>query len=145
MARIWVLAADTTRARVFATDKRNGKLVEQFDLVNPEARLQESEFITDQSGRTTNSATGVSHTYGSGEKHKPRAMEAFARDVARRLEEARANGKFAKLYVVAEPSFLGMLRNAMGVPTAKLVAGEVDKNLTRGSVEQLRGVLPDFL
>lgn len=145
MARIWVLAADTTRARVFATDKRNGKLVEQFDMVNPEARLQESEFITDQSGRTANSATGMSHTYGTGEKHKPRALEAFARDVARRLEESRANGKFGRLYVVADPTFLGMLRNAMSGATAKLVAGEVDKNLARGSVAQVRGALPDFL
>lgn len=145
MSRFWVLAADNTRARVFATDKRNGELAELFDLVNPEARLHERELTSDLSGRTGNTATGKTHSYGPDEKHKPRALEDFARDVARRLEEARAKKEFGRLYIVADPSFLGLLRRALDDDTRKLVAGEVDKNLTRGSVKQVRGALPDFL
>lgn len=145
MKKIWVLAADNTRARVFATDKRNGELAELFDLVNPKARLRERDFTSDLSGRTANSATGMTHSYGPDEKHKPRATEDFAREVARRLNGARIKGEFGRLYIVADPSFLGLLRSTLDYDTRKLVTGEVDKNLARGSVEQVRATLPDFL
>lgn len=145
MSKIWILSGDTTRARVFFTNKRNGELVEQFDLVNPEARLHEQDLTTDLPGSTANSATGMRHNYGPEESHKPRAAELFAKEVADRLEKGRAAGEWDKLYVVAEPSFLGMLRKAMDRDTAQLVAGEVPKNVTRGSAQDVRRVLPDFL
>lgn len=145
MAWIWVLVADTTRARVFSTNKRNGRLVEQFDLVNPEARLHERELTSDLSGRSANSATGMSSSYGRDEKHKPESVRQFARRIAGRLERDRSLGRFDKLYIVAEPSFLGELRKALDGDTMAICAGTVDKNLTRGSVEQVRAALPDFL
>lgn len=145
MSKIWILAGDTTRARVFFTDKRNGELTEQFDLVNPEARLHERDLTTDLPGSTANSATGMRHGLGAEESHKPAAARQFAREVADRLEKGRAAGEWEKLYIVAEPSFLGMLRKAMDRDTAQLVAGEVDKSLTRGTTKDIRRVLPDFL
>lgn len=145
MSKIWILAGDSTRARVFFTDKRNGELTEQFDLVNPEARLHEQDLTSDLPGSTANSATGMRHHYGADEIHKPRAVEMFAKELAERLEQGRVAGEWDKLYIVADPSFLGMLRKAMDRDTAQLVAGEVDKNLTRGSAKDVRRVLPDFL
>ncbi len=145
MSRIWILAGDSTRARVFFTDKRNGALTEQFDMVNPEGRLHEQDLTTDLPGTTANSATGMRHNYGADETRKPRAAEAFARDIAQRLEHARTKGEWDKLYIVAEPSFLGMLRKALDRDTAQQVAGEVDKSLARGSAADIRRVLPDFL
>lgn len=53
--------------------------------------------------------------------------------------------RFGKRYIVSDPSFLGALRHAISPSTAKLVAGEVDKKLTRGTVDQVRAALPDFL
>ncbi len=145
MSKIWILAGDSTRARFFFTDKRNGELDELFDMVNPQARLHEQELTTDLPGRTANSATGMRHGLGDEETHKPAAARQFAREVADRLEKGRTAGEWQKLYVVADPSFLGMLRKAMDRDTAQRVAGEVDKNLARGSAQDVRRVLPDFL
>lgn len=145
MPDIWVVTADSSRARIFSTPYRNGKLVEQFDYVNPEARMHERELSTDLAGRTRNSTTGIHHSYGPDENFKPHAAELFAKQVSRSLADARKAGKFRKLYVVADPGFLGMLRQSLDPDTAKLVAGEVPKNVTRNEPEQVRRVLPDFL
>jgi len=112
MSKIWVLAGDSTRARVFFTDKRNGELTEEFDLVNPEARLHERDLTTDLPGSTTNSATGMRHSYGSDESHKPRAAELFAKDVAKRLESGRTKGQWNKL----PASWAGSERRWTGIP-----------------------------
>lgn len=145
MSKIWILVGDSTKARVFYTDKRNGRLSEQFDLVNPEGRLHEQDLTTDQHGRTANSATGTRHGLGEQESHKHQSVEQFARDIAERLEQGRAAGEWEKLYIVADPSLLGMLRKALDRDTVQRVAGEVPKNLTRGSRKEVRRVLPDFL
>lgn len=145
MSKIWILVGDSTKARVFYTDKRNGRLSEQFDLVNPEARLHEQDLTTDLPGRTANSATGMRHGLGEQESHKHRSAELFARKIAERLEQGRAAGEWEKLYIVADPSLLGMLRKALDRDTVQRVAGEVPKNLTRGSRKEVRRVLPDFL
>ncbi|MDX1571858.1 MAG: host attachment protein [Xanthomonadales bacterium] len=145
MGNIWILVADSTRARMFSTEKRDGPLKEDFDLVNPEARMREQELTTDSAGRATNSATGVTYQYGQDGKHKPEAVRQFARQIAERLRQERSRGAFEKLYVMADPSFLGELRKTVDSSTKTLVAGTVDKNLTRGSVEEVRRALPDFL
>lgn len=145
MSSIWVVAADTTRARVFSAETRNSSLVEQFDLVNPEARLHERDLTSDLSGRAANSATGRSSSYGGDEKHKPESVRQFARLLADRLEHERARGTFKRLHIVAEPSFLGELRQALNDNTAAVVAGSVNKNLTRVSVDEIRSALGDFM
>lgn len=145
MSKTWILVGDSTRARVFFTDKRNGRLSELFDLVNPEARLHEQDLTTDQHGRTANSATGTRHGLGEQESHKHRSVEMFARSIAERLERGRTAGEWEKLYLVADPSLLGMLRKALDRDTALRVAGEVDKNLARATAKDVRRVLPDFL
>ena len=145
MGNIWILVADSTRARVFSTEKRDGALNEDFDLVNPEGRMREQDLTTDSAGQAANSATGVKYQYGQDGKHKPESVRQFARDIAERLRQERTRGAFEKLYVMADPSFLGELRKTVDSATKTLVAGTVDKNLTRGSVAEVRRALPDFL
>ncbi|WP_296805566.1 host attachment protein, partial [Thiocapsa sp.] len=57
----------------------------------------------------------------------------------------RNKGELQKLYVIAAPAFLGMLRKHQSPSLKQLVAGEVDKNLTTHSPEAIRKSLPDFL
>lgn len=142
---IWVLVADTTRARAFAAETRKGNLVEMFDLVNPEARLHERDLTSDLSGRAKSSTTGMSSSYGVEEKHKPTIVRRFAHTIAERLEHHRALGGFDKLYIAAERSFLGELRRVLNDNTAAILAGTVNKNLTRNPLADIRAALPDFL
>jgi protein required for attachment to host cells len=142
---IRILVADTTRARVFTADTPKGALVEMFDLVNPEARLHERDLTSDLSGRAQSSATGMSSSYGIEEKHKPEAVRRFARQIAERLEQDRGLGEFDKLYIVAERAFLGDLRRVLDDNTTAVLAGTVNKNLTRNPLPDIRSALPDFL
>lgn len=145
MNSIWVLAADTTRARVFAAESRGGPLVEKFDLVNPEARLHEGDLTSDVGGRSANSATETSYSYGDEDQKKSTAVRRFARQIAERLEHDRALGELGKLYIVAERSFLGELRRALDDNTTAILADTVNKNHTRSSPAEIRAALPDYL
>ena len=61
------------------------------------------------------------------------------------LEAARNQGRFGKLYIIASPALLGLLRKQFSAPLRQLVAGELDKNLTTQTPEAIRKHLPDFL
>ena len=145
MNTIWVLVADTTRARMLAAHGGDGELVEQVTLLNPAARMHERELTSDLSGRAVNSATGMSTTFGKDEKHKPHALRQFAHAVAERLALERNQGSYERLYVIAEPAFLGQLRLALDAQTEALIAGEINRNLTRVPLEQVRDALPERL
>jgi protein required for attachment to host cells len=76
---------------------------------------------------------------------KDDSAERFAQLICSELETARTQGSFEKLYIVAAPSFLGLLRKHQPAPLRQLVGAEVAKNLTTQSPESIREHLPDFL
>lgn len=137
MAKFWILAADSTEARLFTRDKKYGPLTERQDWLHPESRLPGRDLENDRQGKTFSS-----HGYGQSdnEKHtapKKREAQDFARELAKHLDTARANGEFESLSVVAEPSFLGLIRDQVDDRTRDLIDHEVDKNLTRRSAETI--------
>ena len=50
-----------------------------------------------------------------------------------------------KLYVVAAPAFLGMLRHHHSAALRPLIAAEIDKNLAAHDPATIRKALPEFL
>ena len=137
MANYWILAADSTEARLFTRDKKFSPLVERRDWLHPESRLPGRDLEKDRQG-----ATFASHGYGQSdnEKHtepKKREAQDFARDLAKHLDTARANGEFKSLSIVADPSFLGLLRDSLDSKTRELIDREVSKSLTRRSAETI--------
>lgn len=141
----WVLVADNSRARFFAAEKAASPLTEVHDLTHPEARLHEGDLVTDKSGRDRNRSTGGAHGLGIDNAAKQDGADRFAQMVCSELESARTKGIFNRLYVVAAPAFLGMLRKHQSPALKQLVAGEVDKNLATQDPATIRGHLPDFL
>jgi protein required for attachment to host cells len=69
----------------------------------------------------------------------------FAKEIATTLEKAVAEGKTNKIYIVASPSFLGMLRKNFHAPLEKAIAGEVDKDICMLSTKEIREHLPYVL
>lgn len=141
MANFWILAADSTEARLFTRDKRYGPLTERQDWLHPESRLPGRDLEHDRQGKTFSS-----HGYGQSdnEKHtKPKKREAqdFARELAGHLDTARAKGEFKSLSIVADPSFLGLVREQLDENTRELIDLEVAKNLTRRSTETIAEAL----
>jgi len=140
----WVLVADNSRARFFEAEKAASPLSEMHDLTYPEARLHEGDLVTDRNGRDRNPGKGA-HGVGSDGSAKQEGADRFALMVCNELESARNSGSFRKLYVVAAPAFLGMLRKHQSSALKQLVVGEVDKNLSTKDPATIRKHLPDYL
>ncbi len=140
----WVLVADNSRARFFAADKARSPLQEIRDMVDPQARLHEGDLVTDRDGRDRTPGAQF-HGVGSDRSFKDDGADRFAQQVCAELDAARTQSAFEKLYIIAAPGFLGLLRKHQTSPLRQLIAGEVDKNMTIQSSEAIRGHLPDFL
>lgn len=140
----WILVADASRARIFSAEKSLSPLTELRVLTSPEARLHEGDLVSDRGGRARAPGVGA-HGFGVEDAHKQDNAERFAAQVCHELEAARNAGEFRKLYVVAAPTFLGMLRRHQSSPLRQMVAGEVDKNLSTQDPVSIRKCLPDFL
>jgi protein required for attachment to host cells len=139
----WVLVADNSRARIFSAEKPASPLVEIQDLTHPEARLHEGDLVTDKGGRDKGPDGG--HGIGSEQPHKTDGADKFASSVCAHLDAARAAGNLHKLYVVAAPAFLGLLRKHQSNALKQIIAEEVDKNLATQDPAAIRKHLPQFL
>jgi protein required for attachment to host cells len=140
----WILVADTSRARIFVADKSAGPLNEIRTLAYPEARLHEGDLVADKGGRDRSPGI-ASHGFDGTDSHKHDNAERFAAQVCSELESARTAGALRKLYVVAAPGFLGMLRRHQSGPLRQLIVSEIDKNLSTQDPVAIRKCLPDYL
>lgn len=144
MSKIWVMVADASRARLFSAETAVAPLKEIETLAHPEGRLHEGDLVSDKPGRDRNGVTG-SHDVGHESRARDEEDERFAIQVCEALEVARNKQRFEKLYVVAAPHFLGLVRKHQSAPLQKLVVKEISKNLVTHSPEEIRKALPDFL
>ncbi len=70
--------------------------------------------------------------------------QSFARKLSEVLEQGRTSNQFDRLWLVAEPSFLGLLRANLSDVTAKCVVGSETKDLHQVPEHQMRRSL-DFV
>ncbi|WGL16135.1 host attachment protein [Microbulbifer bruguierae] len=145
MSKAWVLVANHTHARLFEAEKRAGTLHEIDALVYPEGRMKGRELLSDAPGRAFDSNGLGRHAMAEPTDLRKQGEQKFARDIAHALEQGRQQGRFDRLYIVAEPSMAGSLRHSMSPPTLATIAGESRKNLTTSDVEAIRAQLPTWL
>ena len=145
--KTWVLAADSSNARIFATDSRVGTLAEVLSLSHPQSRQHEQTLTSDLPGRSFDRAGQGRHVMGASVSPKEHEVLAFAEEIVEALEKARNDGKFNQLIVVAAPAFLGELRKRFPTALSRLVVLELDKNLNKEqfTAEEIRGQLPERL
>lgn len=145
MAKLWVLAANSSRATIFAADSATAPLAELESFANPDARAKQSDLTTDRPGRTFDSVGGGRHAKAPEVEPKEQEQIRFAKTIAERLERGRVDNAFERVVLVAAPAFLGHLRDKLGAPLAALVSLELDKDYTALRPEQLRARLPERL
>jgi len=128
----WIVAADGARARI-------------FEIIDPERRLRELESLDHPRGRAHNrdlksDAQGRYFSHGGGPRvHSATRQvspvqhenELFAKTIARRLDKARSKRRYDKLYLIAPPEFLGLLREKLGKEARKATTEEINKDLSR--------------
>ncbi len=142
---IWILVADSARARLLGAAHRAAPLQEIEDLVHPEGRMHPRDITSDLPGRTFDRQGQGRHAYEPPTGPKEKAVLEFARAIAQELEKARREGLFEHLHLVAAPEFLGILRQHLHEPTKALLASETSSDLTMASIDQIRRALPDYL
>lgn len=142
---VWILVADSNRARFFQTDGSARHLVEVEDMAHPASRMHESKLTSDLPGRTFDRFGGAHHSMEDVTSPKHHEADLFAGMLADHLEAARNQGQFTRLVIAADPRFLGMLRDHMTRECLKLAETQIDKNLVKLPAEELREHLPMHL
>lgn len=140
---IWVVAADGRSARIFEGG-RTGALKEIETLVDMEAGLPERELTTDAPGRAT-ATGGRRQAFEARNSKKETARERLAATVVEHLAAGRNQHRFQRLYVVAEPTMLGLLRDEMAREPGIEVTADLPLDVIQDSAADLRARLPDRL
>jgi protein required for attachment to host cells len=136
----WIVVADSTRARILRLEHR--ALTELEDLVHPASRTPDHDLVSDRGGRTFDSSRqGGRHAMEP--QHTPKQVETdtFARELAQRLDAARAKGEFDELILIAAPQFLGQLSAHLDEVTRRLVTRRIHKHLARHSLDDVASTL----
>ncbi len=144
MKLTWILVADSTRARIFTADTPSSELQEIEGLTHNEGRLHDRELTTDLPGRIK-SSDGSGHALEQPTDPKKHEADNFAHQLAQHLETAHNANQFKRLLIVANPTFLGLLRNCLSEQIKKQICFELDKNFTLESPAEIRKHLPEFL
>lgn len=144
MKSTWILVADSTRARIFTAETPSSLLEEIEDLAHMESRLHDRDITSDLPGKIK-SEFGAGHAFEQPTDPKKHETDNFAHRIAQDLEKAHNAKKFEQLLIVAEPSFLGLLRNCLPEQIKKQICFELDKNITMLSAADIRKHLPEFL
>lgn len=139
MSKDWIAVADKARCRIFRQNGRSNPIEEIADLVSPITRLKNREINADRQGRRTFDSAGQGR-HAVGGVLEPIEQEAirFAKEVVETLESGRKQGSFDRLYLVAEPRFLGYLRQSFTRPLKDLIAVEIGKDWTSQPAEEIR-------
>lgn len=140
-----VVVADSVRARLFAASTPTSPLQEFDSLANPEARLHEHDLVEDSAGRRGTRPTQAKRSAFGGDSAKRHRAEEFAAKVCDRAGTLLRDQRAQRLYLVAEPEFLGLLRMRMDRSLQRCIAGEIAKSLAGKALDQIRAALPRAL
>lgn len=145
MSKFWILVSDSSRARFFTADTPSAAMVEVEDLTHPEARQHTRDITSDLPGKQHDAGPSGHHAVEpKTDAHKQASVE-FSREVASYLNNNLNENRYDSLVLVCEPAFLGELRNELDARVKKVVTLEMDKNLVKHSVEDIRAHLPKNL
>lgn len=138
-----VVAADAGRARIFSAPPGNSRqLTEVTDFLNPAMRLQDHDALSDRKGHVTHGAAGIGHAFEPRQSHSEHTAEVFAKQVCKFLSDAR---DAERIYLIADPSFLGVLRKHLDDATRGRIVQEIAADLSRHSTTDIRDALPAVL
>lgn len=145
MSKTCILVADSSRARLFISETATSSLSETETLVHPASRQHTRELTSDLPGRDHDANFSGHHDMDV--KIDPHDQEVlnFAGKIIEHLKRGLSTNLYSNIIIVAEPSFLGALRNKMDKTTHKCVSLEIDKNLVKHSLDEIRGHLPKRL
>jgi len=142
---IWILAADASRAKIWMASTPSSPLELIHEMASPEGRMHERDLTSDLPGRAFDSSGTGRHTMEQEVGPKKEAVIRFSHELAVVLAQACNRSAFNKLYLMAAPSFLGLLRNCCKETLKQCNVIEVDKDYAAMEACELRSRLPEYL
>ena len=138
MSKIWIVAAQSSCAKILETETPLGALREVELLEHPAARAHQRDLMSDRPGRSFDSGGEGRNAMESEVEPKHHEAMVFAKQIAARLESGRIAGDFQELVLVAGPEFLGLLRHSLSDATKQHISKTIDKNLVHMDAETIR-------
>ncbi len=142
MNKIWVVVADSSKARFFEAESRIGALRELGVMEHRPARAKASELKSDGPGSALDGNGPGRHGMRNEVDPKEHESRVFARELANRLEVEGSRGTYNRLVIAAAPRFLGRLRGYLSSQVRQLVSEELSKDLVNVSADHVRRSLP---
>jgi protein required for attachment to host cells len=129
--RTWILIADGSRARVLESRGPGSGLVPVDDMVLSKQLPPNREIETDRPGRSLESANPTRHAIESRSDPHRELKRKLAREVVNKLEHGLRHRRFDQLAIVAPPTALGDLRDALSKALQAKVTAELGKDLVK--------------
>ncbi|HVC29278.1 MAG TPA: host attachment protein [Gammaproteobacteria bacterium] len=142
--KIMLVAADRGHARFFSIAHNQEELQELNDLVNADARRPANSLASDRQGRSLNRERGSRAALGRDNLQNDSARR-FAHRVATLIVGKLLGRSIIRLFIIADPEFLGMLRSELRTHKLTVPLRFIAKNVTRTSNERIRSYLPKRL
>ena len=138
MSQTWIVIAHRTGARIVERSGEPLALAMVREVTHEEGRKHSGELDTDSPGMAfSRVGSGGGHPMATEETAHDHVAKVFAKRLADELGRDRNEHRFDKLVLVAEPRFLGFLREALDEQTASLVTGTVTKDLAKVELKDL--------
>jgi protein required for attachment to host cells len=144
MNAFWIVTANAGRARFFAQQNTSSPLENIGEILNDKSSLHTADTESDRIGQ--HAASSSNHSVGAPTQpsgYQPNQSpaehhtELFARDVSRFLLHGYQDGHFQRLVLIASPEFLGVLRAVLHDRLVSVVTGEINKDYTHCSLDEL--------
>lgn len=139
---ICVVVADSSKARILMAESGQGPLTDEKDFIHPESRLREQDLVSDGTGSESDGGGFGKHSMGHERTAHEKEMKNFADELCVEIDRLRQGSDLRRIYLVAAPKFLGLLRTAMSKQCSTLIEGEISKDLVSHSIEDIRSHLP---
>lgn len=121
----WVAVTDSHRARIFSYEDGSHSLAEVTGLTHPLIHAKGEN----PTGRIFAGQTGTRHGLEPATLPKEKEKHAFAVELTQYLQQEFLQEKFSRLILVAEPDFMGEVRDAMSDVLSAAVIGSIAKDL----------------
>lgn len=128
-SKLWYAIADGGRARFVERDE-NGAFRTVASFVSKDLHSRARDLGTDRPGRVMESATTGRSAIGPRQDPKEAAKEDFVSLVAEELSSEHERGAFNELMLVAPPGVLTELWHKLAGPVARIVVGDLQKDIT---------------
>ena len=139
--RTWILIADGRQAKVLESHGPNSELVPVDDMVFAVELPADRDVQRDRQGRSFESSGPTRHAMEPRSSPRRELKREFAGTVADKLDHSLKDGRFDRIVLVAPPTALGDLRDALSVSLRAKVVAELAKDLVKVPHQNL----PDHL